>query len=193
MIKACAIVLAGVAFAAAAISGSEAQTVPAPAPQIVLTPPPPYTAPSPLATPTTEGQPPMPPGPAPSPIPSPTPGASSTPAPYRFVYTPAPAPGASDPPADAPTILEIDLTDQTLLTPGPLNIRVLTNPPVTTVTLHALGRDIALPKTGAGQFSVDSELPSLPFWLKGKTYAVDFVAGVPDGRSAKVTIPVTLR
>lgn len=148
---------------------------PAPSPQPaqtatpfpVLTPPPPYATPTPLVTP--------------------------PPSPYHFVFAPTPAPGAATPAPDAPAILEVDLTDQAISAPGPFNIRVLTSPPVSAVTIRALGRTIELPKTATGQFSVDSQLPSLPFWLKGKTFAVDFVASVPDGRTAKVTIPVTLR
>ncbi len=172
----------------------DAQIAPSPAPQIILTPPPPYT-PQPTAPPTgvPEGQASAsPPVAAPSPVPALTPAPPATPSPYRFVFTPAPVPGASDP-ASAPTILEIDLTDKILRAPGPLNIRVVTSSPVSTVTMHVLGRDLALPKTGDGLFSVDNQIPSLPFWLHGKTYEVDFIAAVPDGRSVKVTIPLTLR
>jgi hypothetical protein len=174
----------------------DAQPAPSPVPQIILTPPPPYTPPpTPLPSPV-EGQPAAsPPVAAPSPPPTFPPPAPppATPSPYRFVYTPAPVPGATDAPSDAPSIIEIDLTDRILRAPGPLNIRVVTNSPVSIVTMHVLGRDLPLPKTGDGLFSVDNQLPSLPFWLHGKTYQVDFIAAVPDGRSVKVTIPVTLR
>jgi hypothetical protein len=163
-------------------------------PPFVLTPPPLYTpqpgtvTPSPAATPA--GTPVA--TPIPAPVQTPSPGATVSP--YHFVYTPpTPVPlNATDPPA-APLILEIDLTDKVLHAPGPLNIRVLTSPLVATVTMHALGRDLQLPKTGDGLFSVDNQLPSVPFWLHGKTYDVDFIAAVPDGRNMKVTIPVTLR
>jgi len=177
----------------------DAQTTPppapSPAPQIILTPPPPYTPP-PTAAPTgaPEGQMSAPPPFAtPSPIPALTPAPPATPSPYRFVFTPTPVPGASDPASDAPSIIEIDLTDKILRAPGPLNIRVVTSSPVSKVTMRVLGRDLALPKTGDGLFSVDNQIPSLPFWLHNKTYDVDFIAAVPDGRSVKVTVPVTLR
>jgi hypothetical protein len=106
------------------------------------------------------------------------------------VYTPSPSPTTL--PSDAPAILEIDLNDRTLHGPGPVNVRVLTNPPVTTVTLRAFGREISVPKTGDGQFSLDGQLPSIPFFMR-RTYDVDFIASVPDGRTAKVTLPITIR
>jgi hypothetical protein len=172
-------------FASPAASGSPLAPVP-----FFLTPPPAYTQP-PTEPPSPGAA--SPPVAAPSPAPSTpaTPAPGSTQSPYRFVYTPAP--GAVDTASDAPSIIEIDLTDKILRAPGPLNIRVVTSAPVSKVTLHVLGRDLSLPKTGDGLFSVDNQLPAVPFWLRGKTYQVDFIAAVPDGRSVKVTIPVTLR
>lgn len=157
-------------------------------PPVILTPPPQYTP-----QPGTETPSPTPPLATPSPAPTPTPVPGATVSPYNFVYTPAPVPGATNAPSDAPLILEIDLTDKVLRAPGPLNIRVLTSVSVATVTMRALGRDLPLPKTGDGLFSADNQLPAVPFWLHGKTYQVDFIAAVPDGRNVKVTLPVTLR
>ncbi len=187
-------VAVGATIAAWAVS---AQAQPGPAPQVVLTPPPVYTPPPQLATPSAAqplASPAVLPSSSPAPLPSATPlTAPATPSPYHFVYLPTPSPGATDPPSDAPAILEIDLNDQALHAPGPINIRVVTSPPVSTVTMHALGHAIPLPKIADGIFAVDNQLPAVPFWFHGKTYQVDFIAAVPDGRSTKVTIPVTLR
>lgn len=169
-----------------ALLSSAQPTTPVPA---ALTPPPAYTPPPPVATPSPSG------APSPSATPSgpltppPSPAASATPHPYKFVYTPSPSATIA---TDAPGILEIDLSDQTIHAPGPIDIRVLTTPPVATVTMRALGHDIALPKTADGLFSVDGQIPSVPFFLRGRTYNVDFVAAVPDGRTSSVTIPVTI-
>jgi len=72
---------------------------------------------------------------APAPSPTPTPA-------YKFVWLPTPSPNA---PADhAPQIREIDLGDQTLVTPGELRVRVKTSRDVTSVTARTLGREIGI-------------------------------------------------
>ncbi len=129
---------------------------------------------------------PQPPGNA-TPLVSPTPG-------YNYVYRPTPAPSAT-PPAEpnAPQIAEIDLSDATIVTPGAIRVRVLTNLAVTSVTADTFGRTIAIPQQQPGIFALATSIPDVPFFLKNRTYNIEFVAAVPDGRTARVTLPLTLR
>ena len=123
---------------------------------------------------------------------TPTPAVSPTPA-YRFVVVPTPAPDATPPFPGAPVIREIDITDSVLFAPGDLHVRVLTNPLVVSVTAGTLGRDIAIPQQTPGVFLFDGYIPSVPDFLRNRSFDVDFKATVADGRSATVTVPLTLR
>lgn len=134
--------------------------------------------------------------PAPQATPTPAPTAVGTaPAsasPYGFTYTPMPGSlNTTDP--KAPQILEIDLNSTTLAAPGPVRVRVLTNPAVNAVTARTMGRELGVPQKAAGVFGADDELPGIPFFLRNRTYGVQFIASTPDGRTTSVTIPVTLR
>ncbi len=135
-----------------------------------------------------------PPSPAPTSVPSAplSPAPIATPAPYSYIYTPSPADGISLDP-NAPQIHEVDLNERVLAAPGPIRVRVLTNPVVTTVTAHTMGHDLPLPQEASGVFGASDELPSVPFFLHHRTYQVQFVAAAPDGRSSSVTLPITLR
>jgi hypothetical protein len=121
---------------------------------------------------------------APAPSPTPTPA-------YKFVWLPTPSPNA---PADhAPQIREIDLGDQTLVTPGELRVRVKTSRDVTSVTARTLGREIGIPRQDAGVFVLSGMVPAVPAFLSGRTFDVDFVAATDDGRTATVTLPLGLQ
>ncbi|MDQ2858080.1 MAG: hypothetical protein M3R53_05430 [Candidatus Eremiobacteraeota bacterium] len=146
------------------------------------------------------------PSPLPSLAPSTTPnaGASATPVPvasqtplYKFVYraTPSPVTAATTAPspANAPSIDEIDLNDSTIVTPGALHLRVLTSDAVVSVTAETLGRSVTIPLRERGTFAYDGFLPAVPFYLRNQTYDVRFVASAQDGRTALVTIPLTLK
>ncbi|MGH7709228.1 MAG: hypothetical protein ACREM6_15125 [Vulcanimicrobiaceae bacterium] len=179
---------AGLAVAFAGPQSARAQTPPAPAPT---------TAPSALESPQS-----APPPAAPQPVPSP---AAASPAPsaaapaalgptpaYRFIYTPPPAPSPL-PDSALPRILEVDLSDQTIVTPELVRLRVLTTPEVTTVVLSALGRTIPLPQVAPGQFSAEEQVPQPPASWRNRTYRIAVVATMADGRHDSVEIPILLR
>jgi hypothetical protein len=132
--------------------------------------------------------------PAPQKTPPPPPPAQTAPAsgaPYGFVYTPPP--DAQDADSNTPRILEIDLNDHVLDAPGPIRVRVLTNPAVNSVIVGTMGRQLAVPQTASGVFSADDQMPNIPFFLRNRTYDIQFIASTPYGRTTTVTIPVTLR
>ena len=124
---------------------------------------------------------------------APTPAATAAPL-YRFVYTPTPSPAVTPFAGPrAPKILEIDLSDQTLLTPGDLRVRVLTSIDVSAVTAKAWGYELAIPRVADGTFSAQYSVPQAPAFVRGRTFAVDFVAAVPDGRISTVTLQLGLK
>jgi hypothetical protein len=130
------------------------------------------------------------PAPSPSVLPEPQPTPQPTPA-YRYIYRPTPAGG--DPPMSGPAILEIDLTDQVLVTPTDLNVRVVTTASVVSVTVQTLGRSLALPEVSPGLFGFSTTLRAVPASLRNRTFDVQFIAADPQGRSASVTLPLSLK
>jgi hypothetical protein len=126
--------------------------------------------------------------------PAPTPTQTAPPsgaAPYGFVYTAPPDSQNADP--KAPRILEIDLNDRTLTAPGPVRVRVLTNAFVNSVLLSTMGHELAVPQSAPGVFGAEDQLPNIPFFLRDRTFDVQFIATTPDGRNTTVTIPIYLR
>jgi len=163
------------ALALLAVAGF-AQQPPTPSPS-----PPGAATTSPVATP------------AASPTPGASPAATATPT-YRFVWLPTPSPGTTPfPGPHPPQILEIDLNDQTIETPGELRVRVLTSVDVVSVIARAVGREIGLSRVQAGEFGGSYQLPQVPLFLSGHTFDVDFVAAVADGRTSTVTLPLGLK
>ena len=130
---------------------------------------------------------------APQSAPTAAPVPAATPE-YRFVYTPTPSPQSTPfPGPHAPQINEIDLNDQTLVTPGRLRVRVLTNYEVSTVVAKTMGYELAIPKVHSGVFAAEYDVPQAPGFLSNQTFNVDFVATVPDGRNTTVTLPLSLK
>jgi hypothetical protein len=122
----------------------------------------------------------------------PAPQPSATPA-YRYVWVPKPTDSPTPYPGpNAPQIREIDLGDQTLVTPGELRVRVLTSPQVVAVTARTLGREIGIPQQTKGVFALAGMVPAVPRFLTGRTYDVDFTAATADGRTTTVTLPLGL-
>jgi hypothetical protein len=120
---------------------------------------------------------------------------TATPAPlYRFIYVPTPSSIVTPFPGPrAPKILEIDLNDQTLVTPGDLRVRVLTSPDVSTVIARTWGYELAIPRVEQGTFAAQYTVPQVPAFLSGRSFDVDFVASVPDGRNSIVTLQLGLK
>jgi hypothetical protein len=130
------------------------------------------------------------PAPQQTPAPPQAPGAPASAAPYGFVYTPPANAQNADP--QAPRILEIDLNANVLSAPGPIRVRVLTTAAVNAVVARTMGRELGVPEQAPGVFGADDQLPNIPFFLRNRTYNVQFVATTPDGRSVTTTIPLTL-
>jgi hypothetical protein len=125
------------------------------------------------------------------PPPPPAQTAPASGAPYGFVYTPPLDAQAADP--NAPRIIEIDLNDHILSAPGPVRVRVLTSAPVNSVIVSTMGRQLTVPQTAPGVFSADDQIPNIPFFLRNRTYNIQFIASTPYGRTTTVTLPITLR
>jgi hypothetical protein len=129
---------------------------------------------------------------------SPTPIAAS-PAPsatpeFGFVFTPTPSPQTTPFPAPhQPQILEIDLSEQTVTTPGRLRVRVLTNDEVSSVVARTMGYELPIPKVRPGSFAATYDVPAAPGFLSRRTFDVDFVAAVPDGRISTITLQLGLK
>jgi hypothetical protein len=114
----------------------------------------------------------------------------SAPSPYGFLYTP-PATQAIAP--NEPRIVEIDLNDRILSAPGPVRVRVLTNEAVGSVIVRTLGHELAVPQIAPGTFGGEDQLPNIPFFLRNRTYNVDFIATGRDGQTTSIALPITLR
>lgn len=113
---------------------------------------------------------------------------------YNFIYRATPAPSGTRIAApNPPQINEIDVSDATIITPGVIRVRVLTSDAVSSVTADTFGRTVPIPQERAGLFALATTLPEVPFFLKNRTYNIEFVAAVPDGRTARVTLPLILR
>lgn len=178
----------GVALLLASVASAAAEPTPAPAPVPPATPvpSPPAAAPSTPATQTPGAAPPAA-SPAATAIPAPTPA-------YNFVYRATPSPATAAVPApNGPQINEIDLSDVTIVTPGAIHVRVLTSTAVTSVVAQTFGRSIAIPQRASGLFALDANISAVPAFLRGRSYAIDFVASVADGRTANVTLPLVLK
>jgi hypothetical protein len=134
------------------------------------------------------------PHPAATPTPPPTTGtpapAQSAPSTYGYIYAP-PIQNALDP--SAPQIREIDLNANILSAPGPVRVRVLTNAMVSSLIVRTLGHELVVPQIASGLFGAEDQLPNIPFFLRHRTYSVDFIATGRDGRTTDVHIPITLQ
>ncbi len=110
------------------------------------------------------------------------------------MYVPTPSPSITPFAGPrAPKILEIDLNDRTLVTPGDLHVRVLTSIDVSSVTAKTWGYELAIPRVADGTFAAQYQMPSAPAFLRGRWFDVDFVAAVPDGRTSTVTLQLGLK
>jgi len=122
----------------------------------------------------------------PPPMPAPTPV-------YHFVYRTVTGTGAASPSPASPQIAEIDVNEVGLSAPGPLHVRVLASPVVTTVVAQTLGRSIPIPRYAVGEFRLDGDIPSLPFFLRGRTFDIDFIAASANGATSSIDLPFQLR
>ena len=113
------------------------------------------------------------------------PSATASPSPFNYSYQP---PLPAD---DGPHILEIDLTDR-IVRSGPMQVRVLADPAVTSIIVRTAGRWFEIPQQSTGIFAISGTVPDIPFFLKGRTFWVDFIASHPDGQQTVVSLPVVL-
>jgi hypothetical protein len=121
------------------------------------------------------------------PTPAPTPQ-------YRFVYRATPSPNTTPfPGPHAPEIDEIDLSDSTLVPPANIYGRILTNPEVVSVSAQTMGAVLNIPQQSPGVFGLSASIPSVPSFLRNRSFDVTFTATVSDGRTASVTLPLTIK
>ncbi|MDQ6932728.1 MAG: hypothetical protein M3160_06090 [Candidatus Eremiobacteraeota bacterium] len=76
--------------------------------------------------------------------------------------------------------------------PGPIAARIRTTDDVISVDVRSMGRAFSVAKQGPGLFEGTNRLPNIPFFLKGKTYSVDFVATDGSGRTVTQSVSIYL-
>jgi len=108
---------------------------------------------------------------------------------FSYVLTPQMQANA---PAGSPRILEIALNAQTLISPGPVLVRITTTPDVVNVIARALGREITIQQASPGIFSGGEDIPRVPAFMR-RSYEIEIVAANAEGKTARATVPVTLR
>ncbi len=108
---------------------------------------------------------------------------------FGYVLTP---PAEANAPAGSPRILEIALNAQTLISPGPVLVRITTTTDVVNVIAKALGREITIQQASPGIFSGGEDIPRVPAFMR-RSYEVEIIAANAAGKTAKATVPVTLR
>jgi hypothetical protein len=174
---------------------------------------PPTALPAPAGTPSSPGPPPSPQPPAspagtssPGAVPGPTglpqsepsltvpesarPASSATPTPYGYRFVPHqpahPLPGT-------PQIFAVWLNSRTLVSKGPIWIKVATDPETVKVTSSSGGHVGIVPMIAPGDFEAKSILPKFPFIAGGMTLDLIFTAVGPDGKHTTVSVPVGLK
>lgn len=124
---------------------------------------------------------------------TPQPSPIATPA-YGFVFKPTPSPDVTPfPGPNPPAISEIDLSDSTLVTPGTIRVRVLTNDAVVSVAAETFGSSIPIARVASGTFTLEGYVPAIPSTYRNRVYDVTFTATAADGRNARVTLPLVLK
>jgi len=108
--------------------------------------------------------------------------------PYRFVPA-QPATYA----AGAPQIFAVYLNSHTLVSHGPIQIRVVTSGNVVKLVTHSNGQTGTVPKVRAGDFEAKSKLPAIPFIASGITTTLEFEATSASGKTVTVGVPVSLK
>jgi len=108
---------------------------------------------------------------------------------FGYVVAPPAEPNAA---AGSPRILEIALNAQTLVSPGPVLVRVTTTPDVVSVIARALGREITIQQASPGIFSGGETIPRVPAFMR-RSYDIEIVAATAAGKTAKASVAVTLR
>ncbi len=118
------------------------------------------------------------------------PASSATPTPYGYRFVPhQPAqvvPGT-------PQIFAVWLNSRTLVSKGPIWIRVDTDPATVKVTSSSGGHVGIVPMVAPGDFEAKSTLPRFPFLAGGLTLDLVFTAVGPDGKRTTVSVPVALK
>lgn len=118
------------------------------------------------------------------------PESSATPTPYGYRFVPHqpahPVPGT-------PQIFAVWLNSRTLVSKGPIWIKVDTDLETIKVTSSSGGRVGIVPMIAPGDFEAKSTLPKFPFLAGGMTLDLIFTAVGPDGKRTTVSVPVGLK
>jgi len=125
-----------------------------------------------------------------TPSPEASPSPSGTPIAYGYRFVPHqpehPEPGT-------PQIFAVYLNSKTLVSQGPISIKVWTDPGTVKVTSSSGGRQGVIPMVSPGDFEANSKLPKFPFIASGMTLDLEFTAIAADGRKTTVRVPVALK
>jgi len=114
--------------------------------------------------------------------------------------TVAPAPTATPlPPVPrlspdrAPQIVAVNISSQAVHPGDVVSGTVETSSNVASVEAHLATYAIPMQKVGVGRFTLKYQVPDIPFFFRGKTYAIDIVAHNTRGDSVSASIPVLVR
>jgi len=93
----------------------------------------------------------------------------------------------------APQIFAIYLNSKSLVSRGPIDMKVLTDPGTVKVTSGSGGRQGEIPRIAPGDFEAVSTLPKIPFIAAGMTVQLEFIATGANGEKLSVKVPVALK
>ncbi len=125
-----------------------------------------------------------------TPSPEPSPSPSGTPISYGYRFVPH---QPEHPDAGTPQIFAVYLNSKTLVSQGPISIKVWTDAGTVKVTSSNGGRQGVIPMVAPGDFEANSKLPKFPFIASGMTLDLEFTAVSAAGRRTTVHVPVALK
>ncbi len=128
----------------------------------------------------------------PTATPEPEPSASPTGSPIAYAYRFVPR-QPEHPEPGTPQIFAVYLNSKTLVSQGPISIKVWTDNGTVKVTSSNGGRQGVIPMVAPGDFEANSKLPKIPFIASGMTVDLEFTAIAADGRKTTVRVPVALK
>lgn len=141
-------------------------------------------APAPTAPPATKA-----PANTPTPVSATaTPQAAATPVAAKSAV---PAPRLS--PDRPPEIVAVNLSSKTVHPGDVVSGTVETSSNVASVEAHLATYAIPMQKVGVGKFVLSYRVPDIPFFFRGKTYAIDILAHNTRGDTARASVPVTVQ
>ena len=96
-------------------------------------------------------------------------------------------------PDRAPRIVAVNISSQAVHPGDVVSGVVETTSNVASVEAHLATYAIPMQKIGVGKFTLKYQVPDIPFFFRGKTYAIDIVAHNTRGDTVSTSIPITVR